>query len=197
MTASISITNLLKICHQCVNIYISFEAFQLDRLVASVLHTRFSKQSKAGISNAIQDRARRRRHSNIYFACISARLSGSAGKARRAIKCDATGTGVNLHVRSPHRICCLLISCPPSSPSASASSLPTRFKHGKSIGLTFDASRLAHFELQSLPPAVMRRLMRELAELKNSPPEGVRVVTSEDNMLDVTGIIEGPGKYCF
>jgi len=35
-------------------------------------------------------------------------------------------------------------------------------------------------------------LMRELVELKNSPPEGIRVVTSEDNMLDVTGIIEGP-----
>lgn len=43
----------------------------------------------------------------------------------------------------------------------------------------------------------MRRLMRELVELKNSPPEGVRVVTNEDNMLDVTGIIEGPGKYTF
>ncbi|KAJ7819191.1 ubiquitin-conjugating enzyme/RWD-like protein [Mycena olivaceomarginata] len=28
--------------------------------------------------------------------------------------------------------------------------------------------------------------------LKNSPPEGVRVQTSEDNMLDLTGIIEGP-----
>lgn len=39
----------------------------------------------------------------------------------------------------------------------------------------------------------MRRLMRELAELQNNPPEGIRVVTSEDNMLDVTGIIEGPG----
>jgi ubiquitin-protein ligase len=48
---------------------------------------------------------------------------------------------------------------------------------------------------QSVTPAAMRRLMRELVELKNSPPEGVRVVTSEDNMLDVTGIIEGPGEY--
>ncbi|EIW74809.1 hypothetical protein CONPUDRAFT_66675 [Coniophora puteana RWD-64-598 SS2] len=34
--------------------------------------------------------------------------------------------------------------------------------------------------------------MRELSQLKQSPPEGIRVVTSEDNMLDVTGIIEGP-----
>lgn len=40
---------------------------------------------------------------------------------------------------------------------------------------------------------VMRRLMKELAELQTSPPEGIRVVTNENNMLDVTGIIEGPG----
>ncbi|EGO02884.1 hypothetical protein SERLA73DRAFT_176329 [Serpula lacrymans var. lacrymans S7.3] len=44
----------------------------------------------------------------------------------------------------------------------------------------------------SVTPATMRRLMRELSELKNNPPEGIRVVTSDDNMLDVTGIIEGP-----
>lgn len=41
----------------------------------------------------------------------------------------------------------------------------------------------------------MRRLMKEIVELQNNPPEGVRVVTSEDNMLDVTGIIEGPGTF--
>lgn len=46
--------------------------------------------------------------------------------------------------------------------------------------------------LQSIPPN-MRRLMRELAELKSNPPEGIRVVTNEENMLNVTGIIEGPG----
>lgn len=40
----------------------------------------------------------------------------------------------------------------------------------------------------------MRRLMREISELKNSPPEGIRIVTNEENILDVTGIIEGPGK---
>ncbi|KAF9239412.1 ubiquitin-conjugating enzyme/RWD-like protein [Melanogaster broomeanus] len=34
--------------------------------------------------------------------------------------------------------------------------------------------------------------MREITELKNSPPEGIRIMTSEENMLDVTGIIEGP-----
>lgn len=38
----------------------------------------------------------------------------------------------------------------------------------------------------------MRRLMREIGELKKSPPEGIRVQTSEDSLLDVTGIIQGP-----
>ncbi|KIJ18133.1 hypothetical protein PAXINDRAFT_167405 [Paxillus involutus ATCC 200175] len=44
----------------------------------------------------------------------------------------------------------------------------------------------------SVTPAAMRRLMREISQLKNSPPEGIRIVTSEENILDVTGIIEGP-----
>jgi len=35
--------------------------------------------------------------------------------------------------------------------------------------------------------------MRELSELENNPPEGIRVQTSDEDMLDVTGIIEGPG----
>ena len=48
-------------------------------------------------------------------------------------------------------------------------------------------------ETQSVGPAVLRRLMRELKELQTSPPEGIRVAASEDNMLDVTGIIQGPG----
>ncbi len=41
----------------------------------------------------------------------------------------------------------------------------------------------------------MRRLMREIAELKKSPPEGIRVQTSDDDMLDVVGIIQGPGEH--
>ena len=39
----------------------------------------------------------------------------------------------------------------------------------------------------------MRRLMKELAELQANPPDGVRIAPNEENMLDVTGIIEGPG----
>ena len=50
---------------------------------------------------------------------------------------------------------------------------------------------------KTVTPAVFRRLMKELNELRTNPPEGIRVVTNEDNMLDVTGIIEGPGEWRF
>lgn len=38
--------------------------------------------------------------------------------------------------------------------------------------------------------------MREVATLRTSPPEGLRIVTSEEDMLDLVGIIAGPGG-CF
>jgi ubiquitin-conjugating enzyme E2 S len=40
----------------------------------------------------------------------------------------------------------------------------------------------------------MRRIIREINELKKCPPEGIRIQTSEEDILDVTGIIEGPGE---
>jgi hypothetical protein len=40
----------------------------------------------------------------------------------------------------------------------------------------------------------MRRLMRELKELRTNPPEGIRVQLSEESVLDLVGIIEGPGR---
>jgi ubiquitin-conjugating enzyme E2 S len=36
--------------------------------------------------------------------------------------------------------------------------------------------------------------MKEITELQTNPSEGIRIQTSEENMLDLTGIIEGPGK---
>ena len=41
----------------------------------------------------------------------------------------------------------------------------------------------------------MRRLMRELKELRMNPPEGIRVQLSEESVLDLVGIIEGPGTF--
>jgi len=56
----------------------------------------------------------------------------------------------------------------------------------------FNLTKCTTITTMSVTPATMRRLMREISELKNSPPEGIRIVTSDENILDVTGIIEGP-----
>lgn len=48
--------------------------------------------------------------------------------------------------------------------------------------------------IQSVPPAVVRRIMRELKDLEKNPPEGIRIQTNDEDMLDVTGIVEGPGE---
>jgi ubiquitin-conjugating enzyme E2 S len=47
---------------------------------------------------------------------------------------------------------------------------------------------------QAVAPGVVRRIMRELKELDKNPPEGIRIQTNEEDLLDVTGIIEGPGE---
>jgi ubiquitin-conjugating enzyme E2 S len=44
-----------------------------------------------------------------------------------------------------------------------------------------------------MPLPAMRRLMRELKELRTSPPEGIRVQLSEESVLYLVGIVEGPG----
>ncbi|KAF8750134.1 Ubiquitin-conjugating enzyme E2 [Rhizoctonia solani] len=41
-------------------------------------------------------------------------------------------------------------------------------------------------------PAAFRKLVKEIQQLRAEPPEGIRVVPSEENMLDITGIIAGP-----
>ena len=41
-------------------------------------------------------------------------------------------------------------------------------------------------------PAAFRKLVKEINQLRTEPPEGIRVTTNEENMLDVTGIIAGP-----
>ncbi|RXW13872.1 hypothetical protein EST38_g11982 [Candolleomyces aberdarensis] len=45
-----------------------------------------------------------------------------------------------------------------------------------------------------MPPAgaAVKKLFREITELRRNPPEGIRIQTSEEDMFDVTGIIEGP-----
>jgi len=41
-------------------------------------------------------------------------------------------------------------------------------------------------------PAAIKKIIREVNEMRKNPPESIRLQVNEDDMLDVTGIIEGP-----
>jgi hypothetical protein len=41
------------------------------------------------------------------------------------------------------------------------------------------------------------RLMKEIGRLQTSPPEGIRVQADEDNMMDLIGMIAGPGAFAY
>jgi len=47
--------------------------------------------------------------------------------------------------------------------------------------------------MSQISPVATRRLIRELGDLKKNPPEGIRLQANEQDMLDLTAIIEGPG----
>lgn len=44
----------------------------------------------------------------------------------------------------------------------------------------------------SVNPNAFRRLVREIRQLQTEPPEGIRISTDDEDILDVTGIIQGP-----
>jgi ubiquitin-conjugating enzyme E2 S len=45
-----------------------------------------------------------------------------------------------------------------------------------------------------LQPAIVRKIIKELGQLRTDPPEGIRVQVDEEDVLQFVGIIAGPGK---
>lgn len=48
--------------------------------------------------------------------------------------------------------------------------------------------------MENLPPQVIRCVSRELLELSEQPPEGIKVFVNEADVTDVQAAIEGPGE---
>ncbi|KAI9003068.1 ubiquitin-conjugating enzyme E2 S-like protein [Gaertneriomyces semiglobifer] len=46
--------------------------------------------------------------------------------------------------------------------------------------------------MAQFPASVIKKIAREIAELQNSPPEGIKVIINHDNLTDVQAWIEGP-----
>lgn len=45
-----------------------------------------------------------------------------------------------------------------------------------------------------LQPATVRKIIKELTQLRNNPPEDIRVQVDEEDVLQFVGIIAGPGE---
>lgn len=46
---------------------------------------------------------------------------------------------------------------------------------------------------ESIAPAVVKSIMKEVKELTQNPPEGIKVISNDEDVTDVQAIIEGPG----
>ena len=48
--------------------------------------------------------------------------------------------------------------------------------------------------VENLCPQVLRRVTKEVLELAEQPPEGIKVFINEQDLTDIQATIEGPGK---
>lgn len=48
--------------------------------------------------------------------------------------------------------------------------------------------------MENLSPQVIRGVSKELADLVTNAPEGIRVITNEEDITDIQAIIDGPGN---
>jgi ubiquitin-conjugating enzyme E2 S len=48
--------------------------------------------------------------------------------------------------------------------------------------------------VENVSPQVVRRVTKEVMELAESPPEGIKVFINEEDITDIQATITGPGK---
>ena len=47
--------------------------------------------------------------------------------------------------------------------------------------------------VENFSPQIIKRVAKELHELASSPPEGIKVFTSDEDITNIQATIEGPG----
>ena len=55
-------------------------------------------------------------------------------------------------------------------------------------------SVLLQSNVENLSPQVIRSVSKELADLVTDAPEGIRIITNEEDITDIQAVIDGPGK---
>ena len=49
--------------------------------------------------------------------------------------------------------------------------------------------------MENLSPAVIQKLTKELMQLQQEPPEGIKIFLNEEDVTNIEASIEGPGKH--
>ena len=49
--------------------------------------------------------------------------------------------------------------------------------------------------VENLSPQIIRRVVKEMNDLVNEPPEGIKVNINDEDITDIQAYIEGPGKF--
>ena len=49
--------------------------------------------------------------------------------------------------------------------------------------------------VENVSPQVIRRVTKEVLELAESPPEGIKVFINEEDVTDIQATITGPGEF--
>ena len=48
--------------------------------------------------------------------------------------------------------------------------------------------------VENLSPQIIRRVVKEMNDLVNEPPEGIKVNINDEDITDIQAYIEGPGS---
>lgn len=50
--------------------------------------------------------------------------------------------------------------------------------------------------VENLSPQIIRQVIKEMQSLQMNPPEGIKVMLNEADVLDIKAIIQGPAGEC-
>ena len=86
--------------------------------------------------------------------------------------------------------------CPSKESHLSTSySITFDMMHGFDVGyFHIFCSLLFQSNVENLSPQVIRSVSKELADLVTDAPEGIRIITNEEDITDIQAVIDGPGN---
>lgn len=48
--------------------------------------------------------------------------------------------------------------------------------------------------VENLSPQIIRRIVKEMQELSEHPPEGIKVLVNDSDITDIQAFLDGPGN---